>query len=81
MSTLKTSYIPSARYNGLPTIHEVADVSDYKQDCDDLSALIGKHSLPIRVQVRLIHKHSDTLENEVMVVRSIIKGSMLGTAM
>lgn len=70
MANLKTSFISSAEYNSLPTIHDIPDLRD-NQDRDDLCALLGKHSLPIGINVRLIHKHFDTLDNEVMVFRPV----------
>jgi hypothetical protein len=71
MTTFETAFISSGKYNSLPTIHDVADVSEHHKDRDDLCALLRKHSLPLGINVRLIHKHFDTLNNEVMVFRSL----------
>lgn len=70
MSALK--FMSSMAYNTLPHIYEVHDVPIlFRKDLDDLRALLRKHKLPAVVSIRLIHKHFDTVDDEVMVIRTI----------
>ena len=72
MSLLKDKFMQSKTYNGLPFIHEVADIPKvHRKDLDDLRGLLQKHNVPEVVCVRLIHKHFDALDDEVMVLRAI----------
>jgi hypothetical protein len=72
MSGLKENFISPTAYNSLPTIQEVADVpSIYNKDRDDLRDLLQKHQVPDVVCVRLIHKHFDIVDGEIMVLREV----------
>ena len=54
------------------TVHDVANVpSNHSEDLEDLRMLLVKHSVPKNVCIRLIHKHFDTYEREVMVFDKI----------
>jgi hypothetical protein len=68
MASLINTLVPSGTYNTLPLISQVADApKDYSKDLEVLRELLKKHEVPQGVSVRLIHKHFDTLEGEVMV--------------
>lgn len=43
----------------------------HRNDLDDLRHLLQKHNVPDVICVRLIHKHVDALDDEVMVLRAI----------
>jgi hypothetical protein len=69
MSSLINTFIPSEVYNTLPTILEVDEIaSSHTDDLKDLRALLTKHDVPHSlISIRLIHKHFDTKDGEVMV--------------
>ncbi|KAG6049275.1 hypothetical protein E4U39_006262 [Claviceps sp. Clav50 group G5] len=68
MASLINTLVPSSTYNSLPLISQVAEApKDYSKDLEVLRELLKKHGIPQGVSVRLIHKHFDTLEGEVMV--------------
>ncbi|KAK1948826.1 hypothetical protein LY78DRAFT_664697 [Colletotrichum sublineola] len=72
MTTLVDTFVPSSIYNTLPLISQVAGApTDHSQDLQDLRELLNKHNVPKGVSVRLIHKHFDTTEGEVMVFDKI----------
>lgn len=72
MSSLKDIFISSAIYNSLPYITDSAEVpTTHQKDLDDLRSLLDKHAMPAAVCLRLIHKHFDTSDDEVMVFRTI----------
>ncbi|GJD04213.1 hypothetical protein ColKHC_13038 [Colletotrichum higginsianum] len=72
MSSLIDTFVPSSTYNTLPLISQVAGApTDHSQDLQDLRELLNKHNVPEGVSVRLIHKHFDTTEGEVMVFDKI----------
>lgn len=62
------TFVPFNTYNSLPLIKEVANVpSDNSEDLEDLRKLLTKHNVPKDVSIRLIHKHFDTENGEVMM--------------
>ncbi|KLU92189.1 hypothetical protein MAPG_11135 [Magnaporthiopsis poae ATCC 64411] len=68
MTVLLNALVPASIYNSLPHIHEVSKVpDDHDRDLEHLRGLLAKHKTPKEVAIRLIHKHFDTRENEVMV--------------
>lgn len=68
MASLIDTFVPSSTYNNLPLISQVAGAPrDHSQDLQDLRELLSKHDVPKGISVRLIHKHLDTTEGEVMV--------------
>ncbi|KAK9436813.1 hypothetical protein VB005_11628 [Metarhizium brunneum] len=72
MASLIDTFVPSTTYNTLPLISQVAGApTDHSQDLQDLRELLSKHNVPKGVSVRLIHKHFDTTEGEVMVFDKI----------
>ncbi|KAI0403528.1 hypothetical protein F4802DRAFT_599123 [Xylaria palmicola] len=72
MASLIDTFVPSSTYNTLPLIRQVAGApTDHSQDLQDLRELLSKHNVPKGVSVRLIHKHFDTTEGEVMVFDKI----------
>lgn len=67
MATLIDTLVSSSIYNGLPYIEEVHDIlSTNSSDLADLRALLNKHQVPLGVSIRLIHKHYEVVEGEVM---------------
>ncbi|POR34356.1 Uncharacterized protein TPAR_05453 [Tolypocladium paradoxum] len=72
MVTLIDTFVPSGIYNTLPHIHDVSNVPiDHSKDLEDLRMLLVKYEVPNDICVRLIHKHFDTHEGEVMVFEKI----------
>lgn len=72
MTSLIDTFVLSSTYNTLPLISQVAKApEDHTQDLEDLRELLNKHNVPKGVSVRLIHKHFDTTEGEVMVFDKI----------
>jgi hypothetical protein len=64
--------IRADEYNRLPHVDDVSSVPDeYYKDRDELRALLAKHDLPDWVSVRLIHKHFDAHDGEIMVFRAV----------
>jgi hypothetical protein len=67
MTSLKDTLVSFTTYNNLPHIHDVSDVpKNHSRDLEDLRALLVKHNVPSGVCVRLIHKHYDVEDGEVM---------------
>lgn len=72
MAFLIDSLVPSTTYNKLPHVGDVRDAPvDHAQDLKDLGELLIKHQVPKNVVIRLIHKHFDTKDGEVMVFETI----------
>jgi hypothetical protein len=72
MSLLNNNFVSSTTYNSLPHIRDVTDVPKVNyDDLDDLRALLTKHNVPASVCVRLIHKHFDAVDGELMTLREI----------
>jgi hypothetical protein len=71
MGSLINTFVPHGTYNDLPHISDVAQapIDDIK-DLNDLCALLDKHHV-MDVCIRLVHKHFDTQEGEVMVFENI----------
>ncbi len=56
----------------LPLINEVAAAPDtLSRDLEDLRELLHKHNVPKGVGIRLLHKHCDTKDGEVMVFQNV----------
>lgn len=69
---LKINFVSSTAYNSLPCIGEVAHApQDHADDLNDLRLLLTKHSVPSSVSIRLIHKHFDTKDGEVMAFKEV----------
>lgn len=72
MATLHNTLVSSFIYNALPLISEVdAAVDSQSRDFEDLRALLQKHNVPKSVSIRLLHKHFDTKDGEVMVFENV----------
>ncbi|KAG8416984.1 hypothetical protein J3459_013037 [Metarhizium acridum] len=72
MACLIDNFVPSMTYNSLPLISQVAEAPEvHSRDLQDLRELLEKHNVPRGVSVRLIHKHSDTADSEVMVFDNV----------
>ncbi|KAI0098050.1 hypothetical protein GGR51DRAFT_552715 [Nemania sp. FL0031] len=72
MASLIDTFVLHSTYNTLPLITQVAEVpNDHSQDLQDLRDMLNKHNVPKGVSVRLIHKHFDITEGEVMVFDKI----------
>jgi hypothetical protein len=68
MDCLLEEFVPASTYNKLPHISEVSSApEDHSKDLEDLRTLLAKHAVPKDVSVRLIHKHFDTKDGEIMV--------------
>ncbi|UPK92441.1 hypothetical protein LCI18_003376 [Fusarium solani-melongenae] len=67
MATIKNIFVSSTTYNSLPAIMEVSHVPEnHQKDLEDLRGLLAKHGVPSGVSIRLIHKHYDAADGEVM---------------
>lgn len=72
MSSIVDTFVASSTYNSLPLISQVAEAPEQNaQDLEDLRDLLKKHNVPEGVSIRLIHKHFDTAEGEIMVFDKI----------
>ncbi|KAI8716984.1 hypothetical protein NCS52_00993400 [Fusarium sp. LHS14.1] len=72
MAAIKNTFVSSATYNALPTILEVSHVPEnHQKDLEDLRVLLAKHGVPSGVSIRLIHKHYDAEEGEVMAFKRL----------
>ncbi|KAG5979386.1 hypothetical protein E4U55_005227 [Claviceps digitariae] len=72
MGTILDTFVPFNAYNALPFINQVAAApDDHSQDLQDLRDLLNKHNVPAGVSIRLIHKHFDAAEGEIMVFNNI----------
>lgn len=72
MARLRDTIITSSVYNSLPRIGESLDVPDRcAADLEILRALLAKHKVPDGVNVRLIHRHSDTQDGEAMAFGTV----------
>ncbi|KAL1894083.1 hypothetical protein Cpir12675_003818 [Ceratocystis pirilliformis] len=72
MASFIDTFMPSNTYNTLPLTSQVSGApTDHSQDLQDLRELLNKHNAPKGVSVRLINKHFDTTEGEVMVFDKI----------
>ncbi|KAJ5726570.1 uncharacterized protein N7483_007927 [Penicillium malachiteum] len=68
----KNNFISSAAYNALPRLNEVASVvKDHANNLNALRAVLRKHNVPCGVSVRLIHKHFDITDGEVMSLKDV----------
>lgn len=68
MAVLINNFVTSSVYNSLPHINAV--FSAPVENCNDLEvlrALLVKYDVPNDISIRLVHKHYDALEGEVMV--------------
>jgi hypothetical protein len=72
MNSLKGSFVSAVTYNSLPHIHDASRVpGDNPTDLEDLRALLAKRGVPKCVSVRLVHKHFDIEDGEVMVINEV----------
>ncbi|KAI1172841.1 hypothetical protein F4777DRAFT_560010 [Nemania sp. FL0916] len=72
MASLINTFVPSNIYNTLPLIAQVASApEDHVEYLQDLRELLSKHKVPHGVSIRLIHKHFNTTEGEVMVFNKL----------
>lgn len=72
MASIKDNFVSPAVYNHLPHIADVANVpKDDAKDIADLRALLAKHNLPNGVAIRLIHKHFDLHDGEIMAFKEV----------
>jgi hypothetical protein len=72
MSYLKDTIVPNRVYNTLPLIEDNKDVpKNYAADLEVLRKLLVKHKVPDSINVRLIHRHYDAKEGEVMIFRNV----------
>ncbi|QPC67389.1 hypothetical protein HYE67_009620 [Fusarium culmorum] len=69
---LRDTIIAPAVYNSLPHISDVSEApKTHASDLIELRALLFKHDVPASVSVRLIHKHFDVVEGEVMAFKQV----------
>lgn len=72
MALLKDTFISPSVYSSLPHITDVSNVpTDHLSDLADLRTLLAKHNVPSGVSVRLIHKHFDAMDSEVMAFKQV----------
>lgn len=68
MAALINSFVIPSVYNSLPHINAVSKAPiENSNDLEILRALLVKYDVPKDFSIRLIHKHYDALEGEVMV--------------
>ncbi|KAJ3493479.1 hypothetical protein NLG97_g4709 [Lecanicillium saksenae] len=66
------SMLPASRYNLLPLIADNDKVpEEHQEDLEFLQSLLKKHEISSGVSIRLIHKHFDANEGEVMVFDTV----------
>ncbi|CEF73937.1 hypothetical protein FGSG_01752 [Fusarium graminearum PH-1] len=69
---LKDTIVAPAVYNSLPHISDVSEApKTHASDLIELRALLFKHDVPASVSVRLIHKHFNVVEGEVMAFKQV----------
>jgi hypothetical protein len=72
MAILNDTLISSSIYSSLPLIEEVQHVpSTNLSDLADLRALLTQHQVPLGISIRLIHKHYDVDDGEVMIFEDV----------
>ncbi|KAF2252487.1 hypothetical protein BU26DRAFT_257636 [Trematosphaeria pertusa] len=72
MASTKDTFVSSATYNSLPHISDVGDAPEKHADAlRALRALLNEHHVPPGISVRLIHKHYDTEDGEVMAFKEV----------
>ncbi|KAH7082210.1 hypothetical protein FB567DRAFT_100609 [Paraphoma chrysanthemicola] len=72
MTLIKDIFVSSSIYNNLPHISDVHEAPDeHADDLKDLRALLRRYDVPDGVSVRLIHKHYDTEDGEIMVFKQV----------
>ncbi|KAM3519491.1 hypothetical protein NHJ13051_007473 [Beauveria bassiana] len=72
MTILLDTLVSPEAYNALPLISEVAAAPDTQfQHLEHLRELLHKHKVPKGVSVRLLHKHFDTNDGEVMMFQNV----------
>jgi hypothetical protein len=77
MDILKDTFIPFSTYNTLPHISEVNQVPEVcSTDLEDLRGLLAKHKVPRGVSIRLVHKHFDVQDGEVMMFKNVVLPSL-----
>ncbi|EJP65397.1 uncharacterized protein BBA_05728 [Beauveria bassiana ARSEF 2860] len=68
MTILLDTLVSPEAYNALPLVSEVAAAPDAQsQHLEHLRELLHKHKVPKGVSVRLLHKHFNTNDGEVMI--------------
>ena len=72
MLPFEINFVSPSTYNGLPHILDVADVPKVNaEDLDELRKILSRHDVPTGVCIRLIHKHFNILDNEIVVFEDI----------
>ena len=72
MASLIDTFVPFDIYNSLPHIEQVATtLDDHSEDLNVLRQLLTKHEILKDVSIRLIHKHFDIQDGEVMVFSKV----------
>ncbi|KGQ06988.1 hypothetical protein BBAD15_g7713 [Beauveria bassiana D1-5] len=72
MTILLDTLVSPEAYNALPLISEVAAAPDAQsQHLEHLRELLHKHKVPKGVSVRLLHKHFNTNDGEVMMFQNV----------
>ncbi|KAI1264083.1 hypothetical protein F5Y18DRAFT_392467 [Xylariaceae sp. FL1019] len=72
MRSPSSTFVPSSTYNSLPLISAVAGApEEHAQELKELRELLDKHQVPKGVSIRLVHKHFDTKEGEVIIFDKI----------
>lgn len=72
MPQIKEDFICASVYNALPHIREASQFpEDEKSALEDLRSLLTKHQIPAGVSIRLIHKHFDAKDGEIMVFEKV----------
>ena len=73
MASLIEKFLPFSIYNNLPHIRDVANApNNHLEDLEDLRKLLAKHNVPKGVSIRLIHKHFDTQDGEIMTFDKLV---------
>jgi hypothetical protein len=72
MVVLTNNHVSPSVYNNLPHIKDVQDVPvTDSSDLADLRVLLTKHQVPPVISIRLIHKHYDVNDGEVMAFEGV----------
>lgn len=68
MAVLINKFVASSFYNSLPHIQDVSGAPDENStDLEIPRVLLVKYNVPKNISIRLVHKHYDALDGELMV--------------
>jgi hypothetical protein len=66
------TFVPSSIYNSLPHQGCCQCPTNHLEDLEDVRKVFAKHNIPNDVSIRLIHKHFNTRDGEVMTFEDVV---------